>query len=174
MSMISGLSVVSPYGWRVFAAGEKVVLSPGDTLAINVSVSYKGPAQTLTLYGAIGNRGATWFDEMLFGRSPLNCPESAAFTLLESSVAIPIPANTPAVTDYDVYVKLEERPDVKDFVDDVIDITAAPSPFAPMVEMFMMMLPLMMLGMMAPLFLEEEEAAEEAAPEKEEKGEGVS
>jgi hypothetical protein len=173
--MINGLSVVSPYGWRVFAVGEKVVLSPGDTLVINVSVSYKGPAQTLTLYGAIGNRGATWFDEMLFGRNPLNCPESAAFTLLESSVAIPIPANTPAVTDYDVYVKLEERPDVKDFVDNVIDVTAAPGFLSQTMGMLLMVLPLMMMGMMAPMFSEEEEAAaEEATPKKEEKGEGVS
>lgn len=165
--MISGLTVFGPYGWRIFPAGEKVILTPGvDTLSVNISVSYRGPAQTLTLYGAIGDR-SNGFDERLFGRSPLNCPESAAFTPIQSSVAIPIPANTPAVTDFDVYVKIEERPDVTDFVDDVIDITAAPSFLSQTVGMLMMM-PLMMMGMMAPMFLEEEEmAAEEAVPEKE-------
>lgn len=133
---ITNLQVFSPgYGWHALAVGDKVTLSPGETLRVGITVSYKGKAQNFTLYGAIGSRQEAipildigWFDEMLFGRSNLPCPDSTTeFTPVEGSVDIPVPANTPAVTDYDLYVKIEEQPSVMDEVDNIIDITAAPS-----------------------------------------------
>jgi len=54
-----------------------------------------------------------------------------------------------AGNDYDLYVKIEEKPDVMAEIDDVIDIvgTAVPD----MSGMLGMIMPIMMLGMVMPI-----------------------
>ena len=54
-----------------------------------------------------------------------------------------------AGNDYDLYVKIEENPDVMAEIDDVIDIVGTAMP--DMTGMITMMLPIMMLGMVAPM-----------------------
>ena len=70
-------------------AGEKIELTFGDTLRVNVSFGYRGLAQTVTLYGAIGNRGFFGFDEILHNGANIELPESPAeFTPCQASVDI--------------------------------------------------------------------------------------
>lgn len=162
-----GLSVFRPgVGW-LQAGPEKVVLSPGDTLRVSIAVPYEGPEYEFTLYGSIGQRGFFGFDEILSARAPLPCPNSPdKFTTVTGDVDIEIiGAGFAGIggispgTDYDLYVKIEEMPDVMAEIDDVIDIAGVPGITAQMMGMVMMMFPLMMLGMMMPMFLEEEEEA---------------
>ena len=165
--MISGLAVFRPgYGWWPLAVGEKVILSPGEVLHVDITVPYKGPAQDFTLYGSVGNRTSgvigtiMGFDEILAARAPLSCPESpAAFTPVEGSVDIEIVGAgwfgmggiSPGV-DYDLYVKIEEHPSVMDEVDDCIDIVGGAIP--DWIGMFMMMIPLMGMAMVVPMVTE--------------------
>lgn len=161
---ITGLQVYSPaYGWHALAVGEKVTLKAGETLKVGITVPYKGKAQNFTLYGAIGSRNKllvpivdiNWFDEMLFGRATLPCPESVTeFATVEGSVDILIPTNTPSVTNYDLYVKIEEQPAVMDEVDDVIDIVAAPSIMEMIGPILVIGLMAAMVAMMAPMMEE--------------------
>ncbi|GAJ18102.1 unnamed protein product, partial [marine sediment metagenome] len=74
-------------------AGEKVELTYGDTLKVNVNFDYRGLAGSATLYGAIGNRWGIppYFDEILDGEVSIDLPESREdFTPCERSVDIPI------------------------------------------------------------------------------------
>lgn len=161
---ITGLQVYSPtYGWHALTVGEKVTLKAGETLQVGIAVPYKGKAQDFTLYGAIGSRNKllipivdiNWFDEMLFGRDPLPCPKSETeFTTVEGSVGILVPTNTPSVTNYDLYVKIEEQPSVMDEVDDFIDIVAPPSIFEMIGPLLVLGLMVGMVSMMAPIMEE--------------------
>jgi len=158
--MISGLDVFRPgTGWLV-PLQDKVVLTDGDVLRVSVAVPYKGPEHEFTLYGSIGQRGFFGFDEILSARASLPCPESPdTFTTVTGEVDIEIvgagfagiggisPGN-----DYDLYVKVEEKPEVTAEIDDVIDITGAAIP--DMSGMLGMMLPIMMLGMVMPMVTE--------------------
>jgi len=58
--------------------------------------------------------------------------------------------------DYDLYVKIEEQPDVITEIDDVINI--AGSNGSDMTNMLGMMMPIMMLGMVMPMIGEGMEA----------------
>ena len=155
--MISGLDVFRPgTGWLV-PLQDKVALMAGDILRVGIAVPYKGPEHEFTLYGSIGQRGLLGFDEILSARASLPCPNSPEkYTTVTGEVDIEIigagfagiggisPGN-----DHDLYVKIEENPDVMAEIDDVIDIvgTAVPD----MSGMLGMMLPIMMLGMVAPM-----------------------
>ena len=158
--MISSLQVFRPgIGW-LLSSQEKIVLAPGETLRVSVAVPYKGPEHEFTLYGSIGNRGALWFDEILSARASLPCPDSPdKFTTVIGDVDIEIigagwfgVGGISSGTDYDLYVKIEEKPDVMAEIDDVIDI--AGDAFPDMTGMLGMMLPIMMLGMMMPMVSE--------------------
>jgi len=170
--MISGLQVYRPgAGWLV-PLEEKVILAPGDALRVSVAVPYRGPERTFTLYGSIGQRGLLGFDEVLVSRADLPCPDSPEeYTSVTGEVDIEIIASgwfgiggISAGTDYDLYVKIEEQPDVSAEIDDVIDI-AGSGGTGDMSGMIGMMLPLLMMGMIMPMvtegFAEEGEAGVE-------------
>lgn len=108
--------------------GEKIELTYGDTLRVNVSFDYLGLAGTATLYGAIGNRGIFGFDEILHNEVSIDLPESTAdFTPCERSVDIAITSDIDPGTDYDLYVKIKEYPEAgMPEVDNVIDIVGIP------------------------------------------------
>ncbi|MBC8477630.1 MAG: hypothetical protein H8D49_04730 [Dehalococcoidia bacterium] len=158
--MISALQVFRPgVGW-IMSLEEKVPLVPGDVLRVSVAVPYKGPAHEFTLYGSIGSRGALWFDEILSARASLPCPDSPEkFTTVIGDLDIEIIGSglfgvggISAGNDYDLYVKIEEQPDVITEIDDVINI--AGSNGSDITGMLGMMMPLMMLGMVMPMVTE--------------------
>ena len=150
--MISSLQVFRPgVGW-LWADPGKVTLAPGDVLRVSVAVPYRGPEHTFTLYASIGQRGLFGFDEILVARAPLACPDSPErFTTVTGDVDIQIIGTNIAAmggispgTDYDLSVKIEEKPEVRAEVSDVIDIASAPSPWQ---EMFGMMGMLVVMGL---------------------------
>jgi len=106
------------------AAEQNVELTYGDTLRVNISLEYRGSAQTVTLYGAIGVRAPLSFEEKVFGEATLQLPNSLiSFSPVSGSVDIPITADINPGTDYDLYVKIKEYPgEGMPEVDDVIDI----------------------------------------------------
>jgi len=155
--MISGLDVYRPgTGWLV-PLQDKVTLMTGDVLRVSVAVPYRGPEAEFTLYGSIGQRGLFGFDEILSARSTLSCPNSPeTYTTVTGEVDIEIISagiagigGISSGNDYDLYVKVEEKPEVIAEIDDVIDI--AGSSTTDMTGMLGMIMPLMMLGMVMPL-----------------------
>jgi len=127
---ITGIEVIGRkalVGVRV-APGEKVQLTYGDTLRVNVSFDYRGLAGTATLYGAIGNRGIFGFDEILHNEVTIDLPESLMdFTPVQRSVDIPITSDIDPGTDYDLYCKIKEYPEAgMPKVNDVVDIVGIP------------------------------------------------
>jgi len=155
--MISGLDVFRPgTGWLV-PLQDKVALMAGDVLRVSIVVPYKGPEHEFTLYGSIGQRGLLGFDEILSARASLPCPDSPdAYTTVIGEVDIEIVGagiagigGISAGNDYDLYVKIEEKPDVMAEIDDVIDIAGSTAP--DMTSILGMMLPIMMLGMVIPM-----------------------
>ena len=155
--MISGLDVYRPgTGWLV-PLQDKLTLMAGDVLRVTVAVPYRGPEADFTLYGSIGQRGLFGFDEILSARSPLSCPDSPeTYTTVTGEVDIEIIGagiagigGISADNDYDLYVKVEEKPEVMAEIDDVIDI--AGSSTTDMTGMLGMIMPIMMLGMVMPL-----------------------
>ena len=167
--MISGLQVFRPgVGW-LLPLQEKVVLAPGDILRVSVAVPYKGPEYEFTLYGSIGQRGLFGFDEILFARAALPCPDSPdTFVTVTSEVDIEIigagwfgMGGISAGVDYDLYVKIEEKPDVMVEIDDCIDIVGGAS--SDMMAPLMMIFPLMMMGMVMPMMTEAMGEGEEGA-----------
>ena len=158
--MISGMDVYRPgTGWLV-PLQDKVVLAPGDILRLTVAVPYRGPEAEFTLYGSIGQRGLFGFDEILSARAPLLCPDSPeTYTTVTGELDIEIiGAGIAGIggisggNDYDLYVKVEEKPEVMAEIDDVIDI--AGSSVTDMTGMLGMIMPLMMLGMVMPMVTE--------------------
>jgi hypothetical protein len=158
--MISGMDVYRPgTGWLV-PLQDKVVLAPGDILRLTVAVPYRGPEAEFILYGSIGQRGLFGFDEILSTRAPLLCPDSPeTYTTVTGELDIEIIGagiagigGISAGSDYDLYVKIEENPEVMAEIDDVIDI--AGSSVSDMTGMLGMMMPLMMLGMVMPMVTE--------------------
>ena len=135
-------------------------MAPGDVLRVSVAVPYKGPAYEFTLYGSIGQKGSFGFDEILVARASLPCPNSPEkFTTVTGDVDIEIVGagflglgGISTGTDYDLYVKIEEKPEVYAEIDDVIDIIGGVMP--DMTGMLGMMTMLMMLGMVMPMVTE--------------------
>lgn len=160
--MITSLEVFRPgLGWLVPLQGqEKVILAPGDTLRVSIAVPYKGPEHEFTLYASIGQRGLLGFDEILVARAPLPCPHSPdKFTTVTGDVDIEIVGSgwfgmggISAGTDYDLYVKIEEKPEVMAEIDDVIDIVGGALP--DVTGMFGVVMMLGMLGMVVPMVTE--------------------
>jgi len=162
--MISGLDVFRPgTGWLV-PLQDKVALMAGDVLRVGIAVPDKGPEHEFTLYGSIGQRGLFGFAEILSARASLPCPDSPdTYTTVTGEVDIEIVGagiagigGISAGNDYDLYVKIEENPDVMAEIDDVIDIAGSTAP--DMTSMLGMMLPIMMLGMVMPMVSEGMEA----------------
>jgi len=159
--MISSLEVYRPgIGW-LQGEPERVILSPGDILRVSANVPYRGPAQTFTLYASIGQRNLFGFDEILVARTALPCPESLdKYTSVSGVVDIEIIGSgfagiggISAGVNYDLYIKIEEEPEVWAGMDNIIDI-AGDSGGSDMTGMLGMMMPLMMLGMVMPMVSE--------------------
>jgi hypothetical protein len=158
--MITGLQVYRPGAGWLLPLQEKAVLSPGDVLRVSIAVPYRGPEFEFTLYGSIGQRGLFGFDEILSARASLPCPDSPEkFTTVTSDVDIEVVAAGLAGiggispgTDYDLMVKIEEKPEVYAEIDDVIEVAGAAMP--DMTGMMGMMVMLMMLGMVMPMATE--------------------
>jgi len=155
--MISALQVFRPgVGW-ILPLEEKVPLVPGDVLRVSVAVPYKGPAHEFTLYGSIGSRGLLWFDEILSARASLPCPDSLEkYTTVIGDLDIEIIGSglfgvggISSGNDYDLYVKIEEQPDVTAEIDDIINIAGGND--SGMTGMLEMIMPIMMLGMIMPM-----------------------
>jgi len=158
--MISGLDIYRPgTGWLV-PLQDKLTLIAGDVLRVSVAVPYRGPEAEFTLYGSIGQRGLFGFDEILSARASLSCPDSPeTYTTVTGEVDIEIIGagiagigGISAGNDYDLYVKVEEKPEIMAKIDDVIDI--AGGSVTDMTGMLGMIMPLMMLGMVMPLATE--------------------
>jgi hypothetical protein len=158
--MISGLEVFRPStGWLV-TLQDKVILTIGDILRVSVAVPYKGPEAEFSLYGSIGQRGLFGFDEILSARATLQCTDSPiTYTTVTGEVDIEIAESgwfglggiSPG-NDYDLYVKIEERPEVMAEIDDIIDVAGGSS--TDITGMLGMIMPLMMLGMVMPMVME--------------------
>ena len=112
--------------------GEKIELTYGDTLKVNVSFDYRGLGETVTLFGAIGRSGFPGeeledegsFIKRLTGEQSIDLPPSLEFTPVAASVDIPITTEISPGTNYDLYVKLVEYRKEAGMpkVDDIIDI----------------------------------------------------
>ena len=166
--MISGLDVFRPgTGWLV-PLEDRLTLMAGDVLRVNIAVPYRGPEAEFTLYGSIGQRGFFGFDEILSARATLSCPDSPEkYTTVTGELDIEIigagMAGIGGISggnDYDLYVKIEEKPEVIVELDDVIDI-AGESGGSDLTGMLGMMMPLMMMGMIMPMVSEGTEGTEE-------------
>jgi len=83
----------------------------GDTLRIDVSFKYSGPAKTCKLRGVIGNLRTVWpydFDEVIYAHSPsFTIPESTDPVIQNRSVSISIITALAAGKHYSIYAKLE-------------------------------------------------------------------
>jgi len=134
---ITGVEVIRNPGVAIgVVAGEKIELTYGDTLRVNASFDYRGLAERVTLYGAIGEwhpfpEGIPpFFDEILHDEASIDLPESLTFIPCEASVDIPITSDISPDTDYDLYVKIKEYPGVgMPRVENVIDIVGIPPTF---------------------------------------------
>jgi len=160
--MISDLQVFRPgVGWLVPLQEGKVVLAPGEILRVSIAVPYIGPEYEFTLYGSIGQKGLLGFDEILVARASLPCPNSLeTFTTVLGSVDIEIIGagmlgigGISPGTDYDLYVKIEEKPEVMAEIEDVIEIVGGTS--SDMTGMLGMVMMMGMLGMVMPMMTEE-------------------
>jgi len=168
--MISSLSVFRPgTGWLV-ALEDKLTLVAGDVLRVSVAVPYRGPAYEFTLYGSIGQRGFFGFDEILSARAKLSCSNSPEkYTTVTGEVDIEIVGagiagigGISGGNDYDLYVKIEEKPEVMAEIDNVIDVAGSSIP--DMTGMLGMMMPIMMLGMVMPMVTEGMEEDDQSIP----------
>ena len=159
--MISGLDVFRPgTGWLV-PLEDRLSLMAGDVLRVNIAVPYRGPEAEFTLYGSIGQRGFFGFDEILIARATLSCPDSPEkYTTVTGELDIEIigagMAGIGGISggnDYDLYVKIEEKPEVLAEIDNIIDV-AGESGGSDLTGMLGMMMPLMMMGMVMPMVSE--------------------
>jgi len=110
--------------------GEKVELTYGDTLRVNVSFDYRGLAMKTTLEGAIGKLHAfptEWLEVFLKNGVEIDIPESLEFTPCERSVDIDITPDIDPGTDYDLSVSLLDYREAGHPTEvDVIDIVGIP------------------------------------------------
>jgi len=75
-------------------------------LRVIASFNYTGPAFSGLLYGAIGRRVLTGFDELVSATSPLSLSEALTPVAKTATVDIPITDALPAGENYSIYVKI--------------------------------------------------------------------
>jgi len=122
-----GVAVANPGIAVGVIIGERIELTYGERLRVNTSFDYRGSAQKVTLYGAIGNRGLIEFNEKVAGEAEIDLPDSPEFTPCTASVDIGITSDIKPATDYDLYVKIKEYPGAgMPEVGNVITITGIP------------------------------------------------
>jgi hypothetical protein len=96
-------------GYAMFyALGSVIEVKNGDTVRITVGYSYRGPAKTLTLYGAIGVQ-SVWFDEKVVGSRQISLPVSSSWVTRSDYVDVVIDTTKiSAGTGYDMYAKMKD------------------------------------------------------------------
>ncbi len=117
---------------RVASLGEPLELTYGETLRINTSFKHRGPAQNVTLSGAIGSLVDSTFTDILHSESPVSVPESSDWADYTAEVDIPITGDIEPGTGYDIHCQIVDYPDAgSPEVDNVITITGVPPPPTP-------------------------------------------
>ncbi len=112
--------------------GETLELTYEETLRINTSFRHRGPAQNITLSGAIGILVDSTFTDILHSESPVSVPESSDWADYTASVDILITEDIEPGTGYDIRCEILEHPEAgAPGVDDVITITGVPPPPPP-------------------------------------------
>ncbi|MBA7577213.1 hypothetical protein ES708_19059 [subsurface metagenome] len=107
-----GVAVANPGIAVGVIVGERIELTYGETLRVNTSFDYRGLAQKVTLYGAIGTSGIYGFDEILVGEAEVDLPDSPEFTPCTASVDIGIISDISPIADIPTY-KVVETPGVR-------------------------------------------------------------
>lgn len=130
-----------------------VELASGDTLRVVIAFGYRGPAQRLTLYAAIGNLGFFGFDEIISVQRPLDLPASLeSFTACNESIDIPITGAIAPGMGYDLMSKISEYQSQTEVrVADVINIVGAPSPWSGITSVMVMAMMMAMMGQFMPM-----------------------
>lgn len=104
--------------------GEKLVVVPGETVRVTLSVEYRGPALDGRVWTAIGVKGI-WFDEIFYSATPVHFDDSYDFVPYIITCDVPI-TDKPGI-DYDMYAKIMEIPGPDIFTDyylNIIDVLA--------------------------------------------------
>jgi hypothetical protein len=134
---------------------QKLTIAAGKTLRISVTFDYTGPAQTISLYGAIGQKGFWEFGEVCAGQKPISLPNSPTSpTSVSGYVDISLDASKiSAGKDYDIYVKILGKNETITEVLNVIDVTGAG---IDLTSIMGIMVIVMMMGMVVPMMEEVE------------------
>ncbi|MBA7686396.1 hypothetical protein ES703_94843 [subsurface metagenome] len=126
-----GMAIVPNPGVVIgVVAGEKIELTYDETLRVNVSFDYRGPAMETTLEGAIGKLHGfptPWLEVLLKKGATIDLPDSPDVTPCSRSVDIPITSDIDPGTDYDLSVSLLDYREAGHPTEtDVIDIVGIP------------------------------------------------
>ncbi len=102
--LVEGIAV--PAGSKLYG------VLPGDTVRVNATIEYRGPALSDTFYAAIGHH-VVYFDEIWKGEAPVYFADSVGYVEYPLSADIEITEIglfpwTPGW--FDLYVKLKNRP----------------------------------------------------------------
>ena len=90
-------------------AGQELIVFGGETVRVTATIDYRGPAFSVRLYAAIGNRGLTFDEIWAATASPVNLPESINWVTRTLSVDVVTDAQHPGL--FDLYVKILETGD---------------------------------------------------------------
>ena len=105
-------------------AGQKLTITQGDVVRVNVAFEYRGPAQSVTLRCSIGTRIAGIFNESVYGTKSIALPQSS-YLSFTNYVDIPTSGCSPSA-DYDMEAKISEYTSATLFkLDNVIDVIGA-------------------------------------------------
>jgi hypothetical protein len=129
-----------------------VELANGDTLRVVTTFGYRGPAQRLTLYAAIGNLGLFGFDEIISVQKPLDLSASLdSYTTCEESVDIPINEAISPGSGYDLMAKISEYQSQTEVrVADIINIAGTSSMWSGITSLMLMAMMMAMMGQFMP------------------------
>jgi len=152
---IGVLMAITPSGIVLAAQEEKLTVAQGDTVRTSVSFSYRHSHTEpigVTLHGFIGTRqyGGS-FQSVADGKKSLSLPPSTEFTPVEEFVDIGTSSGTLGIGKtpvgiYDLFVRIDEQPDVNAELSQCIEIIEKPPLISS--ELIGMMVMLMVLGMM--------------------------
>jgi hypothetical protein len=104
------------------------------------------------LYTSIGNISLFGFDEIVSVQKAIDLPESLeSYTTREESIDITISQSISAGTGYDLMAKIKEYQSQTEIrVNDVINITGTPSPWAGLTSVMMMAMLMSIMGQVMP------------------------
>ena len=111
----------------------------GQICQVDVAFEYQGPAQSRSLYAALGNSGAFGFNEIVAGSSTLTVPETATLRTYYATVNIAVTmAISPDDSPYDLYAKINGAfpAATSPMLYDVVFVTGEPTPPDPEIRNF--------------------------------------